>query len=400
MMTHHNPTLKFFHNSQEAQAEMERIGVHPRGIELMCAKAMFRVVKLKGVSSAAAHILKQEMLAADGEAATNRGTIDGSSSCTDVLLMGTDKVFNRLLSKLEGQPYGLPSIAGEVRSVLDNSDIESFRLRTARRELIVGPETLVMGVINVTPDSFYPGSRCPEPASAADRALEMLQEGADIIDVGGESTRPGAQPVREEEELRRVIPVIKSLATRVDVPLSVDTTKASVACAALQEGAEIVNDVSGLGFDPLMARAIASGGAAVVINHMRGSPRDMQNLANYDSLLSEVVIELRKRVERAMDSGIPGESVIIDPGLGFAKTGAHNFEILNHLREFRSLGRPLLVGVSRKSFLSRGGELSPEERLEESLAASVVAAVNGANILRTHDVAAVKKALWVVDGLR
>jgi dihydropteroate synthase len=396
-MTGHNPTLKFFHSAQEACAEMERMGVHQRGIELMCKKATFRVVKLEGVGSAAAHILKQEMLAADGEAATNRGTIDGSAVHTDVLLMGTEKVFNRLLEKLQGQPYGLPSIAEEVRSALDNSIAESFRLSTARRELTIGAGILVMGVLNVTPDSFYPASRSPELHEAVDKALKMIEEGADIIDAGGESTRPGAAPIDEKEERRRVMPVIELLAAKVNIPISVDTRKASVARAAVDAGAEMINDVSGLRFDPDMARVVAESGSALILNHSRGTPEDMQKLADYGSLVSEVVAELRVMMERAMDSGVHRDSVIIDPGLGFAKTPGHNFQILKHLREFRALGRPLMVGPSRKSFLSRGGELSPEDRLEASLAASVVAAVNGAHIIRTHDVAAVKKALWVVD---
>lgn len=399
-MTRYNPTVKHFHHAEEVRAEMERMGVHERGIELMSRKAAFKVIKLEGVHSAAAHILKQEMLAADGEAATSRGTIDGSSAHTDVLLMGTDKVFNRLLYKLQGQPYGLPSIGEEVQAVLNNSTMESYRLRTMRRELAIGSRTLVMGAINITQDSFYQMSRSPEPERTLDIALKMVEEGADIIDVGGESTRPGSMPVDEEEEQRRIIPVVKSLASTVGVPISLDTRKASVARAALQEGVEIINDVSGLAFDSRMARVVAESGAGLVINHSRGTPTDMKEFAVYRSLLSEVTAELRLRMEQAVDSGVDMESIIIDPGFGFAKTADQSFEILKHLREFLSLGRPVLVGPSRKSFLSQGGELPPEDRLEESLAASVVAAVNGAHIVRTHDVAATKKALRVADRVR
>jgi dihydropteroate synthase len=257
-----------------------------------------------------------------------------------------------------------------------------------------------MGIVNVTVDSFYPASRTPSEADAVDRALQLVEAGADIIDVGGESTRPGAQPVGEEEERERVTPVIRALASEGHVIISVDTMKASVAEAALQAGAEMVNDVTGLGFDPRMAEAVGGSGAAVVINHIRGTPADMQSRTKYCSVVEEVISELRAKIRKGEDAGIGSESMIIDPGIGFAKKAAHNFEILKRLREFGSLGRPVMVGVSRKSFLGFGRELQPRERFEGSLAASVIAAVNGAHIIRTHDVAAVKKAMRIVEQMR
>jgi dihydropteroate synthase len=254
--------------------------------------------------------------------------------------------------------------------------------------------TLVMGIVNATPDSFSDGGAYDPLA----HALRLAEEGADILDVGGESTRPGAAPVDAAEERRRTEPVIRELARRTPLPISIDTRKAAVAAAALDAGAEIVNDVSGLRHEPELARAAA--GAALCLMHMRGAPADMQSHAAYSDLLGEVQDELGEAVQRARAAGIPDERIVLDPGLGFAKTGAHNLTLLRRLRELTQLGRPLLAGASRKSFLGAATGKRALDRLFGSVAAAVVAASNGAAIVRVHDVQATREALAVVDAVR
>ena len=265
--------------------------------------------------------------------------------------------------------------------------------RLPRSKLPEG-RTLVMGIVNATPDSFSDGGAY----DPLEQALKLAEEGADILDIGGESTRPGAPRVSAADERARTEPVIRELAKRVSVPLSIDTTKSEVARAALDAGAQIVNDVSGLARDPALGRAAR--GAALCLMHMRGTPADMLERAVYADLHGEVLGELGQALQRARDAGIADEQVALDPGLGFAKTGAQNLLLLRRLRELTQLGRPLLVGASRKSFIGKATGKTPPERLHGSLAAAAVCALQGAAIVRVHDVAATRDALSVVDAIR
>ncbi|RKY66424.1 MAG: dihydropteroate synthase [Candidatus Latescibacterota bacterium] len=245
---------------------------------------------------------------------------------------------------------------------------------------------LIMGVLNVTPDSFSDGGLYFRTEDAVRRAEEMAQEGADIIDIGGESSRPGAEPVPLEEELRRVIPVVREVARRLSVPISVDTYKAEVARRALEEGASIVNDISALRFDPNMAEVVARRRAPVVLMHMKGTPRDMQRNPYYEDVLGEVEGFLKERKEAAVGMGIPEENIILDPGIGFGKRVQDNLQLLKNLDRLVALGSPVLVGTSRKSFIGAVLDLPVEERLEGTLATLVLAVAKGAKILRVHDV--------------
>ncbi|RKY72877.1 MAG: dihydropteroate synthase [Candidatus Latescibacterota bacterium] len=245
---------------------------------------------------------------------------------------------------------------------------------------------LIMGVLNVTPDSFSDGGLFLRTEDAVRRAEEMAQEGADIIDIGGESSRPGAEPVPLEEELRRVIPVVREVARRLSVPISIDTYKAEVARRALEEGASIVNDISALRFDPDMAEVVARRRAPVVLMHMKGTPRDMQRNPYYEDVLGEVEGFLKERKEAAVGMGIPEENIILDPGIGFGKRVQDNLQLLKNLDRLVALGSPVLVGTSRKSFIGAVLDLPVEERLEGTLATLVLAVAKGAKILRVHDV--------------
>ncbi|HET7393740.1 MAG TPA: dihydropteroate synthase [Candidatus Binatia bacterium] len=289
-----------------------------------------------------------------------------------------------------------------TRDLTKGADRQPGQVLTTRHGRIdMTCHTVVMGIVNVTPDSFYDGGKRFDTGRAADDAVEMIDFGAEILDIGGESTRPGAQPVTLDEELRRVLPVIRELRKRCSVPISVDTYKEAVARAALDEGADIVNDISALRFDPAMAALVANEGVPLILMHMQGVPRTMQREPHYQDVLREVRDFLAERVRAAKQAGIAQEEIIIDPGIGFGKTLAHNLVLLKNLQSLNSLGQPLLIGVSRKAFIGKIlNAAGPEERLEGSVAAAVSAALNGANILRVHDVSETVRALRVIDAIR
>ena len=258
-----------------------------------------------------------------------------------------------------------------------------------------------MGILNVTPDSFSDGGRYFDKASAIRRAYEMVEEGADIIDVGGESTRPGSEPVPLQEEIDRTIPVIEEISKKIKVPVSIDTYKAEVARRALDAGASIVNDISGLRFDPEMPKVVSQYKVPVVIMHIKGTPKDMQANPIYEALIPEIMDYFRESIRLAVESGITEDKIIIDPGIGFGKTFDHNLEIIKNLREFTLLEKPLLVGVSRKAFIGKIlGDAPVSERLEGSEAAAAISILNGANIIRVHDVKEMKKVALVADAIK
>ena len=269
------------------------------------------------------------------------------------------------------------------------------------QSLVLGDRTLVMGVINVTPDSFSDAGVHLEPEAAVEAGVRMVEEGADILDVGGESTRPGAEALDAAEERARVLPVIEALAARVPVPISVDTYKAAVADAALGAGAAIVNDVSGLRYDPSLGGVVARRRGALVLMHTRGRSREMYAQASYHDVVGEVLDELRESVAFATGVGVAREAIIVDPGLGFAKEPAHSYEALARLHEFAGIGRPLLAGPSRKSFLSRAAGRTPPAARDWATAAAVTAAVlSGAHIVRVHAVGPMVQAVRVADEIR
>ena len=277
---------------------------------------------------------------------------------------------------------------------------DNLIFRTCRREIRLGGRTLIMGILNVTPDSFSDGGRFASPDKAMEEGVRMVEEGADILDVGGESTRPGSDPVSTDEELRRVIPVIGELAKKVDVPISVDTTKAAVAREAVNCGAEIINDVSAMRFDADMPQVAATTGAGLILMHMRGMPKNMQGGSLiYQSLFDDISDFLRERLQRAQSCGVERERTILDPGIGFGKTAEDNMRLLKHLSRFRALGRPILTGVSRKAFIGKVMDCGPGERLEGTAAAVAVAIMNGSSVVRVHDVRIMKKVAVMTDAI-
>lgn len=267
--------------------------------------------------------------------------------------------------------------------------------------LNISSKTYVMGILNVTPDSFSDGGLLFDKTHAVEACLRMVDEGADIIDIGGESTRPGSDPVPFDEELRRTLPVIESLSSKVKVPISIDTYKADIARRALDAGASIVNDISGLTYDPEMPAVIARYNVPVVIMHIKGSPKNMQKNPSYNALIPEILEYFRSRIAFAVKSGIPEDRIIIDPGIGFGKTFDHNLEILHNLHKFTTLGRPVLIGPSRKAFIGKILDDAPAtDRIEGTSAAVAISIMQGANIVRVHDVKEMARVAKVADAIK
>ncbi|MBP7764822.1 MAG: dihydropteroate synthase [Deltaproteobacteria bacterium] len=383
----------------EANEALRKIGVDPYGIAAMAPKMRQLNILLEKQSCKVANILKQEMLSLGADAAVARGSVACAVEATDVLLIGTQKQIRALAGKIEKQPFGLAAAARELTALLERICTPGLVWKTARRAIDLEEKTLIMGVLNVTPDSFSDGNRYLDREKAVERGLRMAEEGADIIDIGGESTRPGAKPVTAREQIARVAPVVETLAAKLNIPLSVDTAKAAVAGQALAAGAEIINDVSALG-DGKMASVIRDAQAALVLMHRRGTPRTMQtgDLA-YDDLLGEITAYLDKACRKAEAAGISRDHLAVDPGIGFGKTYDDNCRLIRKLGELKTLGLPLLVGTSRKAFIGRVTGGAPSERLEGTAATVVAAVLNGARIVRVHDVAEMRKVADMTDAI-
>jgi dihydropteroate synthase len=273
----------------------------------------------------------------------------------------------------------------------------TFRVKNQAYDL--GRQTWIIGVVNVTPDSFYDGGLYREPERAIEHGLGLLAEGADIIDVGGESSRPGSDPVPVEEELRRVLPVVAGLRKTTKALISIDTTKYEVAEAALGQGADIINDISSFSLDPRLLELAARHDAGFILMHMQGNPKTMQVHPYYENVLKEIRSFLSEKIEIALAYGLKKENLIIDPGIGFGKNTGDNLRLINRLDFFEELGRPILVGISRKSFIGKILNAPPQDRLEGSIAAAVISILRGASLLRVHDVKAFKRAALVAEAI-
>ncbi|MCG2676275.1 dihydropteroate synthase [bacterium] len=395
----HNPRVVIIDDLSRAKEELKRIGVDSYGIRLMAPKALFFAVKLEKIRPQTANILKQEALSLGAEAAASRRVIDLKRKRSDVLLLGTEKQYRLLVEKLKRQPFSLAEIAEEIKNLLANFKRKQWKIESGKYTLKIGRRTLIMGILNVTPDSFADGGRYDTLDSALLQAEGMAEEGADIIDVGGESTRPGTRPVPLQEELRRTIPVIKRLVKRINLPISIDTYKSRVAREALDSGASLVNDISALRLDEGMSQVVSKYKAPLILMHMQGRPRNMQKNPKYGDVVGEIISFLRERIAFAKEEGIDGEKIIIDPGIGFGKKKEHNLEIFNRLSEFKSLGRPILVGPSRKSVIGDVLGLPVEERLEGTAATAAASILNGADMVRVHDVKEMKRVADMIDAI-
>lgn len=390
----------FTRNAGDIKVEMIRHGISETEIEPMSARGVFHVLRISGVSGRVSGELKKQMTQAGGSAAAP--LLPDSRADVDILLMGTSDVYQICFAPGGKADISMPEISRAIMKVVRN-------MNSAAPEPIMWPDgpmqfgnkTYIMGIINCTPDSFYDGGNNFDLSEAIETAKGMILNGVDIIDIGGESTRPGSETVMVDEELRRTVPLIKTLKKEFpEIRISIDTMKSAVASAALNAGAGLINDVSGLLFDKDMAKVSADTNVPVCIMHMQGTPGTMQQNPKYPGdVCYEINRFFRERIEFAISSGIKESQIILDPGIGFGKTVEHNLEILSRLSEFRSHGLPLLIGASRKSFIGKTLSVDPEDRLEGSLAAAVISVYGGADILRVHDVKQTVRAIALTDAV-
>ncbi len=377
--------------------ELKEIGVAPESYSIFLKKSQYRLIKIAKLSSAQANILKQIALICGGDVAIPKDAYFGSKKRKfDVLLFANLREIEKMNDRLSEQPW-MEQIKNQLSAIMN--PVEEPTLKIGNGEIKFN-RTYIMGIINITPDSFYSGSRYTTVSAIKKVIAEMEQEGADFIDIGAESTRPGAKMLSEKEEIERLKSFLPFVVKSSHLPISVDTYKPVTAKYALDQGAKIINDISGFGFNKLnkkLARVIAQYKANVVIMHIRGTPKTMQINPQYKNLLSEIKNYFSQRIDFALENGIELNRIIIDPGLGFGKRLEDNYEIIERVGELKIFRRPILVGHSRKSFIGNPFRLPPEERLEGTLAVEALLIKNGASILRVHDVLEAKKVAQLID---
>jgi len=388
-----NSRIVSINNYRAAKKFLAETGASPGGQGLMQSKALFFTVMVENVSDPAAQVLKQEMLSKGGECSVHRDVLVHRAGKSSVLLMGTVKQYKSLIGKLKGQQFQLASLAQELEALIKNMTEEHERVIECQNgPLTLGKRTLVMGILNVTPDSFSDGGKFNQLDLALERACQMVDEGADIIDVGGESTRPGYQMIDTEEEIARVVPIIEALAKRIKVPISIDTYKAEVAKRALEAGASILNDIWGFQYDPKMAQLAAKYGCPVVLMHN-------QNGTEYKNLMSDILRFLRKSIEMAETAGVDPDKIIVDPGIGFGKNLSQNLEVMHRLEELKSLGKAVLLGTSRKRLIGETLDLPVTERVEGTAATVALGIAKGVDIVRVHDVKEIVRVVKMTDAM-
>ena len=381
-------------SSDEVLAELHARGSDKSAVDMILSRGLGRALLVGPLQLDQAQSVRQTAKDAGALALLAKTAGRADPSRADVIIMGSAAQLAAIADRFGGE------VGARIEAAVQACAVPVERtLRARGREIALGERTLIMGIINVTPDSFSGDGLGTDVDRAVAQAQQMLADGADILDVGGESTRPGSEPVPEEEEIRRVLPFIERLSAESDAILSIDSYKSAVVTAALQAGAHLVNDISGLYHDSNMARIVAEAGAAVCIMHIQGSPRDMQKEPKYADVIGEISDYLEEGIATAADAGLGREQLILDPGIGFGKTLEHNREILRRLREFRSLGCPLLVGTSRKSMIGAILDLPADQRVEGTAATVALAIAGGADIVRVHDVKEMSRVAKVADAI-
>ena len=394
-----------FRDARELAEALKALGADMRSLPFFDNRREIRSVYITDVDVRAANVIKQEMLSRGGDAAVHAHAVDCGVTESDVILFGTVKQISFLADKLETMPWwGLPDTVKVLREAL-----ASFSKKPATIDLpsgsslAFGGRTLLMSIINLSDDSFHSESRTYGNVDVAvARAVEHAKDGADILDLGAESTRPGAARISESEEIGRIMPVIREIRKILPLmPISVDTTREKVAKTALEAGADIINDISGLTFEPGIARAVADHNAMLVIMHMRGTPETMGSMCIYSNLLKEINDFFDEKIRTAISSGVDRAKIILDPGVGFAKDYSQNLFLLRHLESFRIHSKPILIGASRKGSVGKATD-SPDTagRLEGTLAVSALCAWAGVDIIRVHDTKENKKAVMMAEAIR
>lgn len=387
-------------NPDALKGEITRLGVYRLSVSILADKGRVLALKVTDVRTPAANIIKQEMLAAGGDCATPGTAITCAVPRVDIILLGGRKQYDILLYKMRQMPYfGIPAVVAELERYLRKGP-KGTLLADGRR--LTYDRMAVMGILNVTPDSFYAGSRRQGTDAVLAQAERMLADGAAILDIGGESTRPGADPVTAEEERARVLPAVEQVKRRFpEAVVSVDTYRASLAREALAVGADIINDISAMQADPGMLQAVVDTGAPIILMHMRGVPKNMQTQCQYDNVVQEVAASLDERARLLRDRGIGPDKIILDPGIGFAKDTPQNLALIQGLNALTGSEYPVLMAASRKTVIGQVlGGLPPEERLEGTLAISAASVYAGAELVRVHDVRENVRLIRMLEAIR
>lgn len=388
-----NARLIYIDGPSSAKNEISKIGAYEASLPIMYPKAIHLTMKLEGVSVEAAGIIKQEMLSKGGEAAVNKDVCRFQVDKSDMLLMGTYSQYKKLIQKLELQPWTMKEIAAEIKEVLEGVDKgKPASFECGKFSLPIGEKTYIMGILNVTPDSFYDGGKYTELEAAVKKAKEMVEEGADIIEVGGQSFKPGYTTISAEEEIERVVPVVEKLAKELNVPISVDTCKFQVAEKVLQAGAHIINDVWGLQKEKKIAELVHEYSAGIILMHN-------QEHCEYKDLMGDILKYLRNSIKIAENAGVKKYQMILDPGIGFTfgKNLEQHFEIMKKLKELNSLNLPVMLAPSRKKFIGDFLGIPVEERLGATISTIVVGISNGIDIIRVHDIKEMKYVTKITD---
>lgn len=386
-------------NKERVAEAIRGIGAHPVSISIFENKAEIEPLKLLQVRTPAANVIKQELLGVGGDAVTPIGCIVNKDKYVDILLLGTRKHYRLLAAKLAQMNFfGMVQLGQEIEYYLSQKKLVT-RLQDGRE--LTYEKMRIMGILNVTPDSFFGGSRLATLDAALKRTEQMLADGADILDIGGESTRPGSDGVGLEEECHRVVPVIEAIRKRFpEAILSIDTWHSKTARAALESGADIVNDVTAMEGDEAMAEVIERSKAPIILMHMRGTPKNMQSQCEYENVVDEVACYLAERAAFAESLGLTKENIILDPGIGFAKNVEQNLLLMRDLKALTTFGYPVLLAASRKSTIGAVlGNLSVEERLEGTIATSLQAVYAGVQLVRVHDVKENVRAIRMLEAI-
>ncbi|HDK7155349.1 TPA: dihydropteroate synthase [Clostridium botulinum] len=388
-------------NKNSFPEELSKIEVHEGSINIFMNKNSITPLKIFNVLAPAANIIKQELMALGGDCAINKYCVNCKVETSDIILLGTDRQYKKLLPKLKYMTFfRIQEIAVELENYIKNNGVVKTVLKDGRE---INYENLkVMGIINCTPDSFYEGSRKKSIEEALKTAEKMLKEGAEILDIGGESTRPGSDPVDEEEEIKRVVTVIKEIKNKFkDAIISIDTYRANTAKAAIEAGADIVNDISAMKYDENMVKVVKEYNIPVILMHIKGKPKDMQIDPVYGDLMKEIHLYFNERIEYCKSHGIREDKIILDPGIGFGKTVEHNLKIMNRIEELKSFNLPVLLAASRKATIGKVlGDLPTEERLEGTIALSCLAVDAGLQMVRVHDVKENTRAIRMLEAVR
>lgn len=394
---HHNAHVIDLHSADAIKKNLQAIGLSQSDISAYRDRLFNYSIKLENIDTGLAILLESCMKGLDGTVVMNNGGGHSFTGQSDVIVSCSRYTLHRLVQRLREEPFKLDQLSREIEASLPANNL---KITWGKRTLDFSNKTYVMGILNCTPDSFYPDSRTPTLKSAEEKAVEMIAVGVDIIDVGGESSRPGSESVKNSEELKRVIPVIKMIREESEVLISIDTHKHEIAEQAIEAGADIVNDIYGLKQNTALAKLIVDKGVPVIIMHMRGTPKDMQDEPFYEDTVSEILKEIKSAVAFAQNCGISRRKIIVDPGIGFGKRVEDNLRIIQQLASLQSLNLPILIGISRKSFIAGIIKQPAENRLTGTITANTLAILNGTNIVRVHDVPDALEMVRIIDAVR